>query len=120
MSLKQRPQSGVSRPGTAQVPKRNTSSAVPEVKNSTYDEYERFKKVFEMDAVYTISKELEETAQQEKQAEMNYMQGRQKAMESAQAKNTEDTVDRMLQIYFLLPHKPDPNAVEEKKDSPSK
>jgi len=35
---------------------------VPEVKNSAYNEYERFKNVFEMDVVFTISKDLEETA----------------------------------------------------------
>lgn len=36
-------------------------------------EYERFKNAFEMDVVFTISKDLEEVALQEKQAEMNYM-----------------------------------------------
>ncbi len=56
---------------------------MPEVKNSTYDEYERFKNIFEMDVVFTISKELEETALQEKLKEMNYMQSRQKAAEVA-------------------------------------
>lgn len=51
-----------SRPGTAQPPKRNNSSAVPEVKSNTYVEYERFKNAFEMDVVFTISKDLEEVA----------------------------------------------------------
>ena len=50
---------------------------------------------------------------------MNYMQSRQKAAESAQAKQIDDVVDRMLQLYCLLPHKPDPSK-EEKKESPSK
>ena len=44
---------------------------------------ERFKNIFEMDVVFTISKELEETALQEKLKEMNYMQSRQKAAEVA-------------------------------------
>ena len=57
-----RPQSGVARPGTAQVPRRN-SSAVPEVKNKAYSEYETFKLEYEADVVYTISKDLEEIAE---------------------------------------------------------
>lgn len=32
---------------------------------------------------------------------MNYMQGRQKAMEASQLKQDAETVDRMLQLYFL-------------------
>lgn len=68
------------------VARRNNSSAVPDVKSSTYVEYERFKNAFEMDVAYTINKDLEERAQLEKQAEISHMQNRQKAMEGAQQK----------------------------------
>ena len=60
----QRPQSGVQprqRPGTATVAKR-TSSAVPEVKSQAYVDYDKFKKCFEMDVVFTIAKDIEEVA----------------------------------------------------------
>jgi len=46
---------------------------VPAVANKTYNEYDLFAKEFEMDVIYTISKDLEQMAQQEKQAEMSYM-----------------------------------------------
>ena len=55
-----RPQSG--KPGTAQLPRRN-SSAVPAVPNKTYSDYSVFANVFEMDVVYTISKDLEHLTQ---------------------------------------------------------
>ena len=82
MTFSKRPSSGAVRPGTAQQPARRNSSAVPEMKSAgAYADYENFGKAYEMDVVYTISKELEDSANQEKQAEMSYMQNREKAME---------------------------------------
>lgn len=63
-----------------------------------------FGKAFEMDVVYTISKDLEEIANEEKNAELNLMQTRQKRQGEAEVKQADETVDRMLQLYFLLPH----------------
>ena len=69
-NMHKRPQSGM--PGSAQVAKRN-NSAVPEVQNKTYNEYDRFGRELELDVCFTISKDLEDLAKQEKVAELNYM-----------------------------------------------
>ena len=113
--MRQRPNSAAVPSGSAGGPRRN-SSAVPQAKKNPNPEYEVFKKVFEMDVIYTIGKDLEEIANEEKNAELNLMQTRQKRQLEAEAKQGDETVDRMLQLYFLLPHKP----AEEQKDSPSK
>ena len=116
--MRQRPNSAAVPGGSAAGPRRN--SAVPQAKKNPNPEYEVFKKVFEMDVIYTIGKDLEELANEEKFAEMNLMQTRQKAQEKAEARQGDENVDRMLQLYCLLPYKPaDPNA-EEQKISPSK
>ena len=64
--------------------------------------------------VFTIDKDLQELTTQEKQAELSYMQTRQKAHEKACRDAEEQTIDRMLQLYFLLPH------AQSLKPSPSK
>ena len=112
--MRQRPNSAAVPGGSAGVPRRN--SAVPQAKKNPNPEYEVFKKVFEMDVIYTIGKDLEEIANEEKNAELNLMQNRQKRQVEAEEKQGDEAVDRMLQLYFLLPHKP----AEEQKDSPSK
>ena len=55
-----------------------------------------FKKVYEMDVIYTIGKDLEEAANEEKNAELNYMQTRQKKQLEYEAKQADEAVDRML------------------------
>ena len=60
------------RPGTAQVPRRKSSAVPGAVKTQAYSDYEKFKNEYELDVVFTINKDLEESAQQEKLAEMNY------------------------------------------------
>ena len=102
-SMRQRPNSAAVPGGSAGAPRRNPS-AVPQAKKNPNPEYEVFGKAFEMDVVYTISKDLEEIANEEKNAELNLMQTRQKRQGEAEVKQADETVDRMLQLYFLLPH----------------
>ena len=51
------------RPGTAQVPRRKSSAVPGAVKTQAYSEYEKFKNEYELDVVFTINKDLEESAQ---------------------------------------------------------
>ena len=53
---------------------RRTGSAVPAVANKTYSEYKIFAEAYELDVIYTINNDLEKLADEEKQAEMSYMQ----------------------------------------------
>ena len=45
---------------------------MPAVENKTYNEYEKFSKEYELDVVYTIDKDLESLANEEKFAEMSW------------------------------------------------
>ena len=69
---------------------------MPQAKKNPNPEYEVFGKVFEMDVIYTIGKDLEAIANEEKLAEMNLMQTRQKRQVEAEEKQGDETVDRML------------------------
>lgn len=68
-----RPQSGAVTGKTGR-----TSSAVPEiqVKNTVYDEYEKFKDLFPLDVVFTINKDLEEMNTDQVLGELDYVKRR--------------------------------------------
>ena len=91
----QRPSSAPLSGGSNSGPRRNIST-IRSAKKNPNPEYELFSKVYEMDVIYTIGKDLEQTANEEKNAELNYMQTRQKRQAELEAKQGDEAVDRML------------------------
>ena len=65
-----------------------------------------------MDVTYTIGKDLEAIDKAEREEYLKNQEDLQKEKQKAKTEMIDEIVDRMLQLYCLLPHKPaDPNAV---------